>query len=112
MPQIWCNSDQCSRRTLWHFEKIGPHHFSLIGCHLEGVSQTELVFELSPSPEPQVEERPTYEFWSDSGIFLQVIVLTLQVTTVVPGQRYKGHRQLKKEENTSFGKLVEPIQIW
>ena len=42
-PQIWCNSKYTK---LWHFEKIGTLHFSLIGHHLESVRRTEPVFEL------------------------------------------------------------------
>ena len=47
---------------LWHFVKIGARHFSLIGCNLKSVGQTEPVFEL---PLARSEERLTYEFWSD-----------------------------------------------
>ena len=69
---------------LQHFEKNGAPHFFLIGRHLESVGRTEPVFELNLALS---EKRPTNEFWSDSGIFDRVIVLTLQVTTFVPGQR-------------------------
>ena len=41
--QIWCNSD--CYFELWHSEKNGAHHFSLIGCHLESVGGTEPFFE-------------------------------------------------------------------
>ena len=51
---------------LGHFENIGTRHFSLIGRHLESVGRTEPVFELNLAPS---EERPTYEFRSNSGIF-------------------------------------------
>ena len=51
---------------LWHFEKIDVRHFSLIGRHLKIVGRTEPVFELTLA---STEERLTYEFWSDSGIF-------------------------------------------
>ena len=69
---------------LQHFEKNGALHFSLIGRHLESVSQTEPVFELNLAPN---EKRATNEFRSDSGIFYWVIVLTSQVAIFVPGQR-------------------------
>ena len=52
VSQIWCNSDM----ELWHFEKIGAHHFSLIGRHLKSVGRTEPIFELTLVPS---EERPT-----------------------------------------------------
>ena len=41
---------------LRHFEQIGMRHFSLIGRHLESVSQTKPVFKLILAPS---EERPT-----------------------------------------------------
>ena len=52
---------------LWHFEKNGPRHFSLIGHHLESVGRTEPVFELNLALS---EKRPTNECRSDLAIFL------------------------------------------
>ena len=48
---------------LQHFKKIGAHHFSLIGRHLESVSRTESALS---------EKRPTNECRSDSGTFYRV----------------------------------------
>ena len=79
----WCNSDTLRWCIL---NRNGTCHFSLIGRYLESVSRTEQVFELNLAPS---EERLTYEFLSDSGIFYRVIVLTSQVATFVPGQRSK-----------------------
>ena len=61
-------------KELWHFEKIGTCHYSLIGRHLESIGRTEPIFELILAPS---EERPTYEIRSNSGIFDRVIMLTL-----------------------------------
>ena len=69
---------------LHHSNPNCTHHFSLIGHHLESVSRTEPVFELNLA---LIEKRLTNECRSDSGIFYQVIVLTSQVATFVPGQR-------------------------
>ena len=85
--------------------------FSLIGCmHFESVGRTELDFELNLG-----EQRPTYEFRSDSGILYRVILLTSQVATFNCARakvKLKGHIELKIEGNTSSGKLVKPFQIW
>ena len=87
-------------------------HFSLIGRHLKSVGRTEPVFEFTLAPS---EERPTYEIWSDSGIFL--IELSSYRVNVVScnlcaRSKVKGHREVKIEENTSSGKLFQPIPIW
>ena len=63
---------------LRHFEENGTHHFFKIGRHLESASLTKLVFELVRALS---ERRPTCEFWSDSGYFSRVIVITAQVGT-------------------------------
>ena len=69
---------------LRHFEKKGARHYSLIGRHLESVGRTEPVFKLNLA---LTEKRSTNECRSNSGNFYQVIVLTSQVATFVPGQR-------------------------
>ena len=70
-PRSPCASNLVQIRLLFtylrYLKKIGMRHFSLIGCHLETVGRTELVFELNLAPS---EKRPTYKFRSDSGIFL------------------------------------------
>ena len=71
---------------LRHFEKNGTHHFFEIGRHLESASWTKLVFELVQALS---ERKPTCEFWSNSGHFSSVIVVTAQVGTFVPGKRSK-----------------------
>ena len=64
-------------------------------------------FDLAPS-----EKRPTYEFLSDSGFFLSSYRVNVTSCNLCARAKVKGHIQLKTEENTSFGKLVKPIQIW
>ena len=81
---------------LHHFEKSGVHHFSLIGRHLESVGQTVLVFELHPALS---DKKLTYEFQSDSGIFLSSYRHKLQ-----PLCQGKGHRA---KNRTKMVKLVE-----
>ena len=68
------------------YKPISMRHFSLTSRHLESVGRTEPVFELNLAPS---EERPTYEFLSNSGIFYRGIILTSHVATFVPGQRSK-----------------------
>ena len=76
MPQIWCGSNYYLQ-SYGILEKNGTRHFSLIGRHLENVSQTEPAFDHNLAPS---EKGPTYdEFRSDSGIFDRV-------ATFVPGQ--------------------------
>ena len=43
------------------------------------------------------------------AFFYQVNVITCNLYARA---KVKGYRELKIEANTSFGKLVEPIQIW
>ena len=83
-------------------------HISLIGRHLESVGRTEPVFEHNLT---SIEERLTYEIHSNSGIFLfsYVNIISCNLCARV---KVKGHRDIKMEENTSFGKLVQPIPIW
>ena len=69
---------------LWHLKKIGACHFSLIGRHLENVGRTELFFELILAPS---NERPTYEFRSDSVFFLSSYRHKLQPLYQGKGQR-------------------------
>ena len=80
-------------------------HFYLIGRHLESVGRTEPVFELTLAPS---EERPTYEFRSNSGIFLlssyRVNVVSCNLCARA---KVKGRRELKIEQNPSLVKLIE-----
>ena len=66
-------------------------------------------FDLAPS-----EKRPTYEFLSDSIRLLFLSSYRDNVTScnLCAKAKVKGHIELKIEENTSFGKLVKPFQIW
>ena len=89
--------------------KIGTHHFSLIGCHLESVGRTEPVFERNLAPS---EERPTYKFLSNSRTFFLSSYINVTNYNLCARAKVKGHREVKIEENTSFGKLVKPFQIW
>ena len=58
------------------------------------------------------EKRPTYEFLSDSGIFfLSSYRINVTSCNLCASAKVKGHIEVKKE-NTSFGKLVKPFQIW
>ena len=47
----WRENILCGGRhlILWHFEKNGTHHFSLIDHHLQSVGRTEPVFKLGRS---------------------------------------------------------------
>ena len=79
---------------LRHFENIGMHHFSLIGCHLETVSRTEPVFELNLAPS---EEKPTYEFRSDWAIFIKLCV-NVTSCNLCARAKLPGHRELRRTE--------------
>ena len=83
--QIWCSSDYyLESHTI--LKKMGMRQLSLISRHLESVGRTEPVFELNLAPS---EQRRTYEFLSNSGIFYRLTMLTSQVATFVLGQRSK-----------------------
>ena len=89
-PWSPCASNLVQFRLLFtklrHFGKNGTRNFSLIGRHLESASSTKLGFELVRALS---ERKPTCEFWSNSGYFSSVIVVTAQVGTFVPGERSK-----------------------
>ena len=124
-PSFPCASNLVQFRILftklWHFERIGTHHFSLIGCHLKSVSRSEPVFELNLAPS---EKRPTYEFLSDSGIFLssyRVIVTSCNLCARAKG---KGHiyrakngrkhflRRIGQANSNLVAVLVSDLWLW
>ena len=109
VPQIWCNSDYYLQLQLRHFEKNDTRHFSLIGRHLESVSRTIPVFKHTLAPS---EKWPTQEISVRFRPFLSSYRVNIARCNLCARAKVKGHIKLKIEENTSVGKLVEPLQIW
>ena len=107
VPQIWCNSDYYLQS--YGILKKMALHFSLIGRHLERVSRTVPVFKLTLAPS---EKRQTQEISVQFGPFLLSYRVNIASCNLCARAKVKGHRDLKIEENTSVGKLVEPFKIW
>ena len=107
VPQIWFLKLLFTK--LWHFEKNGTRHLSLIGRHLESVSRTIPVFKQTLAPS---EKWPTQETSVRFGPFLSSYRVNIARCNLCARAKVKGHIKLKIEENTSVGKLVEPFQIW
>ena len=112
-PWSPCASTLAQFRLLFtklrHFEKNGTHHLFLIGRHLESVSRTIPVFKHTLAPS---EKWLTREISARFGPFLSSYRGNIARCNLFARAKVKGHIQLKIEENTSMGKLVEPFQIW
>ena len=108
-----CASNLVQFRLLFtklrHFEKDGTRHFSLIGCHLESAGRIIPVFKLTLAPS---EKWPTQEISVRFGPFLLSYRVNIASCNLCARAKVKGHIELKIEENTSVGKLVEPFPIW
>ena len=83
--------------------------FSLIGHHLESIGRIEAVFELNLAPS---EQRPTYEFLSDSGIFfieLSCYRHKLQPFCQGKGQRSHTAKNRRKQFLPKIGQAMSKL---